>query len=232
VKTLLCIGAVIACVIRSCPVRAEADEQYYMGEVARLSKELSQAKLGQIAMVVDSTSKAESNLRIWAGSSADPKVGHVVRAMDWGDMPFISAYQASEPVKTKLDGIGEGRILGTLALLVPASTPGGKEKADAGVYMVFLDEPTFIGTTTIEQTLHLVSVSVDKDGKPTYADALTFQAEMNRLPGVAGGIPGVMASFPGKDKVSEDNPAWRATVTMLWKEINFRFYLDLDIAMV
>ncbi len=257
-RLLLCLGLVVAMV---CPatavVYAPGTEEpepptFEVVTPAELHKLQVQAAVERIAVLVDSISKGKCRCLIGSAVSAEPKVGLVVRAVDWGDEPSITVYPASVPESLQLPDIGWGRVLGAVNLLVPANPPGGKEKAEAGVYLlVYL--PDMVETLPVYREgencgrVALVSVSVDDKGKTCLKEALTVPASRIK-PDVLdfkGDGPALSVWFPGKDDVSDQNPAWRAHVRVTFGEylpavssfrakefFTYSFALDLEIFMV
>jgi len=221
------------------PCRAEGE--------AQLLKDLYDARLGQLALLVKDVSEGKSRLLVGQVSSGGPKVGLISRSTEWGNMPFVSAYPVSEMFKAKLGGMGECVVLGAISLLVRAEAPGARESADAGKIAmsppgVYLLAYTGELSDKEEESGHvsLMSVSVNKDGSPAFQQILGVQATRHTRPANAsyGGEDwfGASVRFPNKDQVSDQNPAWRATVVLAAHEPDnryrsYEFKLDLQVTM-
>lgn len=202
-------------------------------EIARLTKELRRAKLGQIALLADHYSGGKSRLLIRVGASAEPKVGVFERVAR--QMPFITVYPVSSPIGVKLEGVGKCDLLGAVALGVEATATEGDDKdrgvvAKPDVYLLAYGmNDGWLGEA------RLISVTVDDEGRVKFDVALRTLADHSEHFDVAcltsTTLPYALVQFPGEGEVSEDNPAWRSSVRFCWRT-SYHFALDLRINMV
>ena len=158
------------------------------------------------------------------GVSAGPRTGTVVRLARWGQKPFITVWQATSPISTQFQAIGDCRLVGALDLLVEASPVSGDTKIPAGVYLLALSAPSHS-----PPTLSLLSLRI-KDGLARCERTARIPVGRERIR--ATGDRGVSVSFPGKDEASNEDPAWRATTTIWWPDLRLDFQLNLDITMI
>ena len=156
-------------------------------------KDLQDARLGQIALLVKNLSQGKSRLLIGQGASAEPKVGNVVHEVD--ALPFFTVYPVSSPAIAKLGGMGECVLVGAIALGVEAEPPGARDStalgripmAPPGVYLLAYKEDVEVarpykgdlhGAAEEESGMvSLMSVSVDKEGNPAFQQVLAIPAK-------------------------------------------------------
>jgi len=231
VVIILLAAAFAACAAAAAAV---SDEQYWMGEATRLNRELYATRLGQIAMVVDRASDGKERLMVGSGVSAGPTVGHVVTMAVWGAIPFITVYPVSAPVHAKLGELGEGHIIGAIALGVAAAGPKDSEmKAERGVYLLFWKTAGPIKTDEGGPPYDsLVAVSVNDRGEVIYREVARGTFTSQKAETIPPGPPRVFVKFPDKDTVSTEHHAWQVEVQMKWQGERHGFYLNLDIIAV
>lgn len=220
-KAVLAVAVAVMLYI-VCPscVYSNAEDQ---SEVTKLVKELQRAKVEQVAMVIDSLSDAK--LLIRSGVGRDPKVGHPVRDLKWGDMLFITVYPASKLVTAELDGLDECTLLGAVTVLAPAMGPPpatgslASRIAEPGVYLLAAKA----GKEEGKADVLLVSVRVDDKGDVVFKEAARAAATVDTDPRIAGAVPGVIVAF-------QESPPMKVTVKMTWAEAAYEFTLDLFIS--
>lgn len=145
--------------------------------------------------------------------------------------PHVSVWPVSSPVNADIAGVGEGILLGAIHIPLSACAPDGKKEARSGVYLIFIRTLGRLGSFQVTANeISLVSAS-RKDGKPFYRTALAAPL-MGHDAQEGSDKPEVTVSFPAHGETSANNPAWRVTIQMKWKEHLFGFRLDIDIPMV
>jgi len=203
--------------------------EQYNQQIAALTEQLQRAKLGQIAIFVDSRSEGTDKLVIKSGASGTPTVGKVMRQPSWGDIPIISVYPTSSPVSLKLEGVGECEVLGAVALLTKTYAAECDDKdmgaaAEPGVYLI-----AYHMTEGWLAEVVLVSLTVDDEGRVRLDPAIRTLAKQGwNVSSLA--PPAAVVKFPEADAISVDNPIWRASVTIICPEHMYEFALDPRIA--
>jgi hypothetical protein len=158
-------------------------------------------------------------------------VGLVLRVTDSGDLPFISVAPASAPVSLKLDGIGRCELLGTVATLVEARPTDCDDQYKDAVAAPDVYLLAYHLTDGWVGEVVLISLTIDDEGRPRFVPVLRTLADRSANVDSTAAPPAALVEFPGPDSVSGANPAWRAHVTMLFREHRYQFALDMQIMM-
>lgn len=192
------------------------------------------AKLDQLAILVSALSNGSSRLQINNGVCS-PSGTCPVRPIEGTTLkenampaPFMSVFSVSEPVKTKLEGIAEGKILGAVDAIVPIGAPDSKDKAEPGVYMLFFPEPICGGVTTRDRRILLVSLSVDNQGNIQYKEVAATDDDFSQYKAEASQfvpMPQVTASFVS-------NVPARVDVEMEWHGQKHKFTFEMEIIFI
>ncbi len=151
-----------------------------MPEGVELRKEL-RAGQERLAVWVDVALGGKSRLMLERSKTANPP-GRPVRGVHWGDNPFAQACPVSREFTAKVGALGEGTVMGSLALL---------ETYKAGVYLLFRPMKG-------AERLLLVSVIVDNTGKVAYATHAEAK-RVNEPFSTEGDLPIADVNFRGMD---------------------------------
>jgi hypothetical protein len=210
-----------------------ADDWADVQKQAAQMKALRTAQLKDIAGLVARESSGKASLLLDAGSIANPRTGHWVRDAAWGELPLVEVWPVSQPVEANFGKERPGRILGAIALVTDFGSarvqnadygglkvlPGREEgtgKATAGVYVLFQPK----GRSEI------VLMSAHRAG----ASVTCTRALRVPMTGFKQDAPAkrarAYARFPDKAHVSDQNPAWRVDVDLMFPREAWTFRLD------
>jgi hypothetical protein len=213
------------------PERASPLEYYYE-QIGVLTQRLYDAKLHEIALLIEARSQGIDNLLLGVGARAPaetPSPEEAKRPDQPEPVALIAVYPTSSPVDTKLPGIGvlPSQLLGAVTLRAEARAAEGddarkKTTAKPDVYLI----AHVTGAGPIGDA-SLVSVTVDDEGRLQFQRVLGTPCWLSNTAEVAGTIPGVTVTVADQAEPPPDDPVRRATVQMTWGQYTYRFALDL-----
>lgn len=191
-------------------------------------REQVKIKRDQLALLVNSLSQGKSRLMLKTGTPANPGSGRFNRASIPGDgwpAGFATVYPVTVPINTRLPMAPAGapmvnkygRILGAVEVIEPVGGPEDKEKAGAGVYLLFVP---ISGPMTSEMPLWLVSVTVGDDGKVTYVAGAHTTVKITRSE---------TSSVDRSPAVKASIDFLTASVSMTWSTQTYTFGFQMEI---
>jgi len=172
VKTTILYALAAVALLAATAVPCQAEYPAYP-IVSSKEREARQAKLAQMAVLVNALSLGKSKLMLKSNVTANPGGRPLRRDGEFGNQ-FLTVYPVSMPINARLlistgDGRGlrqYGRILGAAETIAGVADSDGKGRADADVYVLYIP---INGPMTPEMPLWLVSLKVNDDGKVTLA---------------------------------------------------------------